>query len=464
MTQSLSALPTPTIPPTSQGPRVLRVGVIHDDMLVAEGYYHPEEASPLVIGNEPGTHLHTPWATGIHRLPLFQHKDGKWQLRVGGDLAGVILKDGRTHDVAAVRAAALAKGTSPRNDIVIPLTEATSGRLKFRDTRILFQFAHPPRPPAPLPLGRRLVRVARRLDWVFVNLLLAMFVFQGLGMVVLQLNYEPPADDPGFLSVPNVKVFVPEKPPEVTKRDEPEKAEKGPAEKTDAPAEPEKQDRPRPDKPLDAAERKAQIQQKLNKQTIIRYLAAVTEGDNNNIVSNDQVGARLAAAWDGTPGVIGDEGETRSGARYVDKGGLVGKTASLSDADLGNTGTAAVDSGKAAEVKVRSRISADAADEVFGSGALEKSAISGVVQRRLGAIKACYERELKANPTLGGKVVVQFTIQESGRVGDVKIVSDSTGEPRVGKCIANQIGHFKFPQPEGGSVTASYPFVLQPGT
>jgi len=443
---------------------VLRIGVIHDDMLVAEGYFRPGEANPIVVGNEPGTHIHTPWATGIHRLPLFQHKGGQWQLRVGGDLAGVLLKGGRTHDVAAIRAAALAKGASPRNDIVIPLTESTSGRLRFRDTRLLFQFAHPPRPPALVPLGRRLVRVARRLDWIFVNLLLAMFIFQGLGMVVLQVNYQPPPDDPGFLGVPNVKVFVPEKPPEVTRRDEPEEAEKGPAEKAAPPPEPEKQDRPSPDQPPDATERKAQIQQKLNKQTIIRYLAAVTEGDNNNIVSNDQVGARLAAAWDGTPGVIGDEGETRSGARYVDKGGLIGKTASLTDADLGDTGTAVVDSGKAAEVKVRGRISAAAAEEVFGSGALEKSAISGVVQRRLGAIKACYERELKGNPTLGGKVIVQFTIQESGRVADVKIVSDSTQEPRIGKCIANQIAHFKFPQPEGGSVTASYPFVLQAGT
>ncbi len=464
MSQSLSALPTPTLPPESHGPRVLRVGVIHDEMLVAEGYFRPDETNPVVLGNEVGTHMHTPWATGIHRLPLFQHKDGKWQLRVGGDLAGVIVKDGRTHDVAAVRSAALAKGTSPKNDIIIPLTEGTSGRLKFRETRILFQFAPAPRAPAPVPLGRRLARRARRLDWVFVNLLLTMFVVQGLGMVVLQVNYDPPANDAGFLSVPNVKVFVPEKPPEVTQRDETPKTEKGPAEKTDTPAEPEKQNKPRPDKPLDAGERKAQIQQKLAKQTIIRYLAAVTDGDNNNIVSSDQVGARLAAAWDGTPGFVGDEGETRSGPRYADKGGLVGKTASLSDAELGDATSAAVDTGKASEVKVKSRISADAADEVFGSGALEKSAISGVVQRRLGAVKACYERELKGNPTLGGKVVVQFTIQESGRVGEVKIVSDSTGEPRIGKCIANQIAHFKFPQPEGGSVTASYPFVLQPGT
>lgn len=467
MTQSLSALPTPTPHASHGGPRLLRVGVIHEGLLVAEGYLRPEEHNTVVLGNELGSTLHTPWATGMHHLALFQHRGGKWHLRIGNSVVGVINRGGKAHDIAAVRQAALAKGSNPKNDILVPLEETSSGRLKFRETRILFQFAQPPQPPPRLSLRRRAYIQFRRLDLVWWNFLLLMAVLQGVGMIFLQATYDAPADDPGFMSIPNVKVFVPEKPPEAPKTEKSDEKTKsdeaGPkeAEKTDAPKEKPKDT---PDKPADPSARKAQIQQKLAKTTIIRYLAAVTNGDNNNIVSNDQVGARLAAAWDGTPGVIGDEGVTRSGPRYADGGVMPGKTAGLSDDDLGDGTTAAVDTGSAKEVKVKGRVSATSAEDVFGSGNLDKTAISGVVQRRLGAIKSCYERELKANPTLSGKVVVQFTIQESGRVGDVKITSDSTNEPRVGQCIVNQISHFRFPSPEGGSVTASYPFVLQPGT
>lgn len=467
-TQPLAALPTPTPHADLTGRRVLRVGVIHEGLLVSERHLRPEEGNPVVLGNELGSTMHTPWDTGIHQLALFQHKADKWHLRIGAQVVGVINRGGKTHDVAAIRQQALKKGADPKNDILVPLDDSSSGRLKFHDTRILFQFAYPPLAAPKVPLARRARIAFRKLDLVWWNFLLLMAFVQGVGMIALQVNYEPPVDDAGFLSVPNVKMFVPEKPPETTRKDEEDPDKKGPADE-EKPKEPEKaeaQDKPKdtPEKPLDQTARKAQIQQKLAKTTIIRYLAAVTEGDNNNIVSNDQVGARLAAAWDGTPGIIGDVGETRSGPKYAENGLNPGKLAGLTDADLGDTTSAAVDTGTTKEVKVRGRVSAASAEDVFGSGNLDKTAISGVVQRRLGAIKSCYERELKANPTLAGKIVVQFTIQESGRVGDVKVVSDSTSAPNVGKCIVTQISHFRFPSPEGGSVTASYPFVLQPGS
>ena len=459
----LHANPTPHL--DLSGPRVLRVGVIHEELLVAERHLRPDEANPVVVGNEVGSTVRTPWETGIHRLPLFQHRGGKWHLRIGAEVVGVLNREGKTHDLAAIRRQALAKGADPKNDILVPLDDSASGRLKFRETRILFQFAHPPIV-APRPsFARRAKTAFRGLDLVWWNFLLLMVLVQGVGMVGLQLSYDPPVDDAGFLSVPNVKMFVPEKPPEVSKKDDQAPDEKSP--EAEKPAEPEKADeKPKntPEKPLDQTARKAQIQQKLSKTTIIRYLAAVTEGDNNNLVSNEQVGARLAAAWDGTPGVIGDVGETRSGARYAENGLDPGKVAGLDQAELGDSTSAAVDTGTSKEVKVRGRVSASSAEDVFGSGNLDKGAISGVVQRRLGAIKSCYERELKGNPALAGKIVLQFTIQESGRVGDVKIVSDSTGEPNVAKCMVTQISHFRFPSPQGGSVTASYPFVLQPGT
>ncbi len=75
-------------------------------------------------------------------------------------------------------------------------------------------------------------------------------------------------------------------------------------------------------------------------------------------------------------------------------------------------------------------------------------------------MKSCYERELKKDPTLKGKIVVQFTIGPMGRVTNSKIGSSSMRNAAVGSCILGRIRSWRFPKPEGGSVTVSYPFVF----
>lgn len=86
-----------------------------------------------------------------------------------------------------------------------------------------------------------------------------------------------------------------------------------------------------------------------------------------------------------------------------------------------------------------------------------------MIKTRIGAIRACYERELKRNPSLAGKVTIQFTIEERGTVSGVKVTDNTTGDAAVGQCVANAIQRFRFnPGPEGGNVTFSYPFVFAP--
>ena len=82
---------------------------------------------------------------------------------------------------------------------------------------------------------------------------------------------------------------------------------------------------------------------------------------------------------------------------------------------------------------------------------------------RLRAITRCYESELRKNPTLAGKITVQFTIQERGNVTGAKVVENTMGSPAVGNCVTKTVARFRFnPGPEGGSVTFKYPFVFQP--
>ncbi len=83
------------------------------------------------------------------------------------------------------------------------------------------------------------------------------------------------------------------------------------------------------------------------------------------------------------------------------------------------------------------------------------------VRSRLGAIKACYERALKRNPNLSGKVVIHWTITQAGTVSGVDVERTRSATPRSASCIKSLIARWRFPAPSGGSVDVSFPFVFQ---
>jgi len=94
-------------------------------------------------------------------------------------------------------------------------------------------------------------------------------------------------------------------------------------------------------------------------------------------------------------------------------------------------------------------------------GELDPSVVSKEVRTRIGAIKACYERSLKRNPNLSGKVKVRWTITAAGTVSGVEIEEDSMGDSEVVSCIKGLVSRWRFPAPSGGSVDVVYPFVFQ---
>lgn len=97
-------------------------------------------------------------------------------------------------------------------------------------------------------------------------------------------------------------------------------------------------------------------------------------------------------------------------------------------------------------------------DLTAGAGNFDSALVVKMIQTRMGAIQACYQRELKSHFSLEGRVVVQFTIEERGNVSGVKVTENSIGTP-VADCVANALQRFRFsPGPQGGSVTFSYPF------
>ena len=97
-------------------------------------------------------------------------------------------------------------------------------------------------------------------------------------------------------------------------------------------------------------------------------------------------------------------------------------------------------------------------------GALDKSLIDRVIKRNKLKILYCYQRELNKNPSLHGKITVNFTISPSGSVHKATTYQTTMANSAVESCINRQLKMFKFPQPKGGGIViAKYPFIFASG-
>lgn len=94
-------------------------------------------------------------------------------------------------------------------------------------------------------------------------------------------------------------------------------------------------------------------------------------------------------------------------------------------------------------------------------GDLAFELISQTLNDNIGGIKFCYELGLKRNPALSGKVEVEFTIGEDGRVSDAIVKSSTLKDKHVEDCILRKIRSLRFPKPSGGKITVKYPFVFE---
>jgi hypothetical protein len=87
--------------------------------------------------------------------------------------------------------------------------------------------------------------------------------------------------------------------------------------------------------------------------------------------------------------------------------------------------------------------------------------VVGVVRKKKGQVKACYEKELKSEPDLVGVVQVGWTVSSSGSVRNVRVMVNSTGNKDMEQCIERTIGGWSFPSSSAG-VDIEYPFKFRP--
>ncbi|HKQ68852.1 MAG TPA: AgmX/PglI C-terminal domain-containing protein [Polyangiaceae bacterium] len=94
-----------------------------------------------------------------------------------------------------------------------------------------------------------------------------------------------------------------------------------------------------------------------------------------------------------------------------------------------------------------------------GSG---NSAMNSALSARAGSARPCYERALRVNSALQGKLTVSVRIDPQGNVCGASIAQDAIHSAEVSNCVIGMFRSAKFPPPTGGCVEAQVPLSFVP--
>ena len=85
-----------------------------------------------------------------------------------------------------------------------------------------------------------------------------------------------------------------------------------------------------------------------------------------------------------------------------------------------------------------------------------------VLETRKGALYAAYNQALRRDPKLAGKVVLEFTIEASGAVEDVKVRSSELNDPAFLDAVKSIAGKMHFPPEPVEKLVTTYPLDFLP--
>jgi hypothetical protein len=177
-----------------------------------------------------------------------------------------------------------------------------------------------------------------------------------------------------------------------------------------------------------------------------------------NMVGTD-IGESVGAAGLGLAGTGRGGGGQADGLLGMGTVGLIGSKGSC---DGGNCGGMGYSRGAGAGFKTRKRAKPrPRIGKAVVRGALDKDIIRRVVRSHINQVSHCYNQGLVRDPTLKGRVAIQFNIGSTGKVPLAVVSSTTLKDKNVGNCIAKAVKRWKFPKPDGGAtVMVTYPFVL----
>lgn len=178
--------------------------------------------------------------------------------------------------------------------------------------------------------------------------------------------------------------------------------------------------------------------------------------------SGDALG--MAGAATGSSGFNENRAGDDLGSKFKDTGAGGKGTATQGIAGVGSKGRGSgmsaygADSGFGDKASVS--VDPGGAEAEF-VGTIDREAVRRVVRSGIQAFKGCYERELKRDSKLEGKVTIAWEIREKGMPANARVVSDKTtlGNKAVEECVKARMLALRFPEPPPGTVAeVQYPF------
>ena len=97
-----------------------------------------------------------------------------------------------------------------------------------------------------------------------------------------------------------------------------------------------------------------------------------------------------------------------------------------------------------------------------GKAGRSREEIEMVFDQNKGAIYSLYNRALRNNPALQGKLVLKLTIEPSGQVSDVQVISSELGDDELERKLVQRIRMFTFLARDVPSVTTTKPIDFFP--
>jgi outer membrane biosynthesis protein TonB len=430
--------------------KILRVGLIQGGKIV-EDRLLPKHGD-VTIGTDPGNTFVLPSSRLPASFSIFEHKNGQYHLLFTEQMQGKVRLDTWEVDFATLRSQRVAQQRG--SSYVLPLNENSKGKVLLGDITLLFQFVSPP----PLPVKTELPPLDKGSLWQSVDHLFFLILIASLAIHFTAATYLAllPSVEESELALDQLpdrfaKVILPPKLPEPA----PPKEERREAERK------EKREQTAGKQPRgDPTARRAEIQQRVASKGLLKILGSRGSGGAFADVLGQSTGTgEIASALAGASG-IGIATADALGQGGTRKGGRAGAMAGIGD--VGTSGGGNVNLGSKGDARVSGRVKDSTPD--VDSGSVDREALARYVRQRLKAMQGCYERELKRNPSLKGKVLIRFSILPSGRSGDIEFEQNTLGDDAVTECIRSVIRGWIFPFKPPDSVSVAYPFVFSPAS
>jgi TonB family protein len=274
---------------------------------------------------------------------------------------------------------------------------------------------------------------------------------QRLARLVMEQQRLPPPPPPVVREeAPPEEIVEPEPVPVVEERAEPEPAP--------VVVEP-------PPAPVDTVQQARERASVAGLLPFAQELAALRDNDSVDRLNQTDLVANAGAGGAGAPG---------PGAAAVTERSLITSRVGTASGGI-NTATLSRNTGGAglagrATTQVESPVAeigdggvaAQASGGGDGRASRSREEIERVFDRNKGAIYALYNRALRENPALEGKVVLRLTISPDGVVTACEIVSSELGDPDLEQKLVQRVLLFQFEPKDVDAITTTKPIDFFP--